>query len=262
MNLPTLSISDADKQMLALEAINNLLKQYGKKLADFPGLPELNTGITTKYRNELLLEEMMYDREELVHRARKSANCLNHMQRIILQQIMESVELDRGGLYFVYGPGGTGKTFLWSALISRLRSEGKIVLAVASSGIASLLIDGGRTAHSRFKIPIAIDEFSCCEIKQNTYLAQLICKTSLVIWDEAPMTHRYIFEAVDRTFRDIRTKVNPDANSMSFGGLAMFLGGDFRQTLPVLPKKGREEIVAASIIKSRLWQDCTVFRLT
>ena len=64
-----------------------------------------------------------------------------------------------GGLYFVYGPGGTGKTFFWSTIISRLRSEGKIVLVVASSGIASLLMEGGRTVHSYFKIPIEIDEF-------------------------------------------------------------------------------------------------------
>ncbi|XP_074342272.1 uncharacterized protein LOC141679759 [Apium graveolens] len=137
-------------------------------------------------------------------------------------------------MYFMYGPGGTGKTFLWSTIISKLRSEGKIVVAVASSGIASLLLDGGRTAHSHFKIPIDMDEFSCCDNKQNTYLAELICNTSLVIWDKAPMHHRYIFEAVDHTFRDIRR----DAQSLPFGGIPVLLCGDFRQTLPVVPKKG------------------------
>lgn len=70
------------------------------------------------------------------------------------------METTLGGLYFVYGPGGTGKTLFWSTIISRLRSEGKIVLVVASSGITSLLMEGGRTVHSRFKIPIEIDEFS------------------------------------------------------------------------------------------------------
>ena len=96
----------------------------------------------------------------------------------------------------MYGPGGTCKTFLWSAIISKLRSRGKIVLGVASSAIVSLLINGGRTAHSRFKISLHIDEFSCCEIKQNTYLVELICEACLVIWDKAPMTHRHVFEAV------------------------------------------------------------------
>jgi len=46
-----------------------------------------------------------------------------------------------------------GKTFLWHTIINRLRSDGLIVLVVASSGIASLLLPGGRIAHSRFKNP-------------------------------------------------------------------------------------------------------------
>ncbi|GJU29198.1 DNA helicase [Tanacetum coccineum] len=60
----------------------------------------------------------------------------------------------RQELLFVYGHGGTGKTFLWKTVISTLRSQGKIVLAVASSGIASLLLPAGLTAHSRFKLPL------------------------------------------------------------------------------------------------------------
>nr|GEV15652.1 nucleic acid-binding, OB-fold protein [Tanacetum cinerariifolium] len=36
-------------------------------------------------------------------------------------------------LVFVYGHGGTGKTFLWKTIIFSLRSKGKIVLVVASS---------------------------------------------------------------------------------------------------------------------------------
>jgi hypothetical protein len=51
----------------------------------------------------------------------------------------------------VYGSGGTNKTFVWTTLLSCLRGQGKIMLVIASSGIASLLLLGGRTAHSRFK---------------------------------------------------------------------------------------------------------------
>ncbi|XP_074323868.1 uncharacterized protein LOC141660783 [Apium graveolens] len=216
-NIPTLTIIADDKQMLALEEVNNLLKQYGKKISDYPTLPGLNTTTTSKYRNELLVEEIMCDRERLRLSAATNLDRLNQMQHIVFQTIIHSVESSLGGMYFVYGPGGTGKTFLWSTIISKLRSEGKIVLAVASSGITSMLLDGGRIAHSRFKIRIDVDEFSCCDIKQNTYFAELICNTSLIIWDEAPMHHRFIFEAVDRTFRDIRCKVNRDARSCHSG---------------------------------------------
>ncbi|GJX17416.1 ATP-dependent DNA helicase PIF1-like protein [Tanacetum coccineum] len=68
----------------------------------------------------------------------------------------------------------TGKTFLYKTIISRQRSERNIVLAFASSGIASLLLPGGRTAHSRFLIPLELLENNTCGIKQNTHLAELM----------------------------------------------------------------------------------------
>jgi len=76
-----------------------------------------------------------------------------------------------------------------------------IVLCVASSGIAALLLIGGRTAHS--KIPINVHELSMCGIKKNSLLADLIKAADLVIWDEAPMQSCHIHEAVDRTFQDV-----------------------------------------------------------
>lgn len=63
-------------------------------------------------------------------------------------------------LFFVDGPGGTGKTFLYSLLLAHTRKDGFVALATASSGIAALLMPGGRTAHSRFKIPIDITDSS------------------------------------------------------------------------------------------------------
>jgi hypothetical protein len=78
-----------------------------------------------------------------------------------------------------------------------------VELTVASSGVASLLLPNGRTAHSRFKIPIDTDELSVCEIKRGTKLAQLLAQTDLIIWDEALMTNRQCFEAFDRSLRDI-----------------------------------------------------------
>lgn len=197
LNLYTLVIADCDKKTLALEAINTLLNQHGKSLADFPGLLKVNRYAAHKFRNQLLLEEMMYDCQSLKIHAAERIESLNHMQRVIFEEVVQSVASNIGGFYFIYGHGGTGKTYLWSTILCKLRSEGHIVLVVATSGITALLIEGGRTAHSCFRIPIDINENSTCEIKKNTHLAELICKASLIIWDEAPMTHRFIFEAVD-----------------------------------------------------------------
>ncbi|KAL6517869.1 hypothetical protein OROMI_033570 [Orobanche minor] len=56
---------------------------------------------------------------------------------------MYAVDKGVGGVFFLYGYGGTGKTFIWRTLCSALRGRGDIVLRVASSGIASLLLPKG-----------------------------------------------------------------------------------------------------------------------
>ncbi|KAG5235502.1 ATP-dependent DNA helicase [Salix suchowensis] len=130
-----------------------------------------------------------------------------------------------------------------------------LVLFFASSGIASLLLPGGRTAHSRFKIPLMVSETSSCEIKKNTNLSHLLEMTSLIIWDEAPMNHRCCFEALDRSLRDIL------AHDQPFGGKTVLLGGDFRQILPVVTGGTREDIIHASLSSSPLWHEFKIFTL-
>jgi len=76
-----------------------------------------------------------------------------------------------GEYFFVYGFGGTGKTFLWKKLTT-------------SSGIASLLLEGGRTAHSIFGIPLNPIEFTTCNMKAGSYRTNLVKEASLIIWDE------------------------------------------------------------------------------
>lgn len=187
---------------------------------------------------------------------------INSSQRSIYDAIEHSVLNGSGHTFFVYGYGGTGKTFLWNALLNNIRSRGKIALAVASSGIAALLLPGGRTPHSRFRIPIDIQEYSMCAIKKNTHVAELIERTSLITWDEAPVNHKHCFEALDRTLRDIMPSNNCYLPNKQFGGVTVVLGGDFRQTLPVIPNANKQQILNASITRSHLWQNCVVLHLT
>ncbi|KAH1086729.1 hypothetical protein GYH30_018296 [Glycine max] len=163
-------------------------------------------------------------------------------------------------MFFLYGYGGTGKTYIWKTLASSLRADNKIVTMVASSSIASLLLPGGRTAHSKFKIPVPVFEDSTCNIHQGTQLAELLNQTSLIIWDEAPMAHKFCFEALDHSLRDIIKHNSKD--SKIFGGKVMVFGGDFRQILPVIPRGSRSDIVNATINSSYLWDHCQIMRLT
>ncbi|XP_022031168.1 ATP-dependent DNA helicase pif1-like [Helianthus annuus] len=187
---------------------------------------------------------------------------LNDEQRSVFEEILKAVDSDTGGVFFVYGYGGTGKTFLWKTLSAAIRSKGQIVLNVASSGIASLLLTGGRTAHSRFHIPLNLTEDSVCHIKPDSDTARLLHETKLVIWDEAPMVHKHAFEALDRTMNDIFNMDTSIGSEISFGGKVVVFGGDFRQILPVVPNGGRQEIVNASLCSSYLWSKCKLLRLT
>jgi hypothetical protein len=114
-----------------------------------------------------------------------------------------------------------------------------------SSGIASLLLLGDRTAHSRFKIPIDLHDELTCNITQQMKVVELVHKADMIIWDEAPMMHRRSFEAVDRTLHDLMQLDDAQVTEKSFGGKTVVLGGDFRQILLVVPKGGREDIVSA-----------------
>lgn len=69
---------------------------------------------------------------------------------------MHAVQNEAGGLYFLDAPGGTGKTFVISLILANIRAQGKIALALSSSGIAATLLDGGRTAHSALKLPLNV----------------------------------------------------------------------------------------------------------
>ena len=153
--------------------------------------------------NRLIADQLSYNNDEQNELAAQHIPTLNNGQRAAFDAIVNAVDTKSGQTFFLHGPEGTGKTYVYNTLCNFLRGQSKIVVCVASSGIASLLLIGGHTSHLTFKIPIKIHESSTCSIGKNTDLAELIRATDLVIWDEAPMQHRHIHEAVDRTFKDI-----------------------------------------------------------
>jgi ATP-dependent DNA helicase PIF1 len=108
---------------------------------------------------------------------------------------------------------------------------------------------GGRTAHSRFKIPLTIDDGAICTFTKQSGTSKLLQKALLIIWDEASMAKRQSIEALDNSMRDIMGR--PD---LPFGGKTIVFGGDFRQVLPVVRKGSRAQIVAASLWSSYLWE--------
>jgi len=229
-------LDDDQLKAYALAEIEMLLQSCGKSLSKFPPMPTADHSLVPDAQDKFIQDEMNYNRPVLADEHKKMMSTMTAEQRKVYDRIMSKVDEGKPGLFFLYDYGGTGKTFIWRAMCAALRSKGEIVLAVASSGIAALLIPGGRTAHSRFCIPFNIDECSTCTIEPDSPLAKLIAKAKLIIWDEAPMMHKHCFEAVDRTFRDILKKVDSRNKHIPFGGKVVVFGGDFRQILPVMPR--------------------------
>lgn len=94
-------------------------------------------------------------------------------------------------------------------------------------------------------------------IKKQSVLAKRLRKCNVIFWDECTMTHKKVIEAVNASLQDIR---NEDKKPM--GGILLVLAGDFRQTLPIIPKGTAADQIEACIKRSSLWETVKTLRLT
>ncbi len=239
----------------ALHSLRDALAKFSKILEDF-GLPAPSVAFDRLETNRLLEVEHDYNVEVLQSEVAMAIENFNDGQRAAYNGVIDAYVAHHAKVIFIDGPGGTGKTYIENFILNVVRSHGNVALVVASSGIAAFLLSGGRTAHSYLKIPIALDCTSFCCIRKQDDLATLIRQTKLILWDEAPMTNKLAFEAVDRTLRDLTDMNEP------FGGIVFVMSRDFHQVLPVIPRGSHADIVSASIKNSYLWESIEVFRLS
>ena len=230
-----------------------LLGLSEKTLKDFARLPQPNR-VDSGLESDIIRETSHETDEDDI---REKESKLLPEQKAAFDSICSAVEKQQGGIFFLDAPGGTGKTFLVNLILSKVRQSNKIALAVASSGIAATLLKGGKTAHATFKLPTKIVGKYVCNIPKQSARAKLLKQTALIVWDECTMTNRISLEAVDTTLRDIR---NESAKIM--GGITLVLAGDFRQTLPVIPKGSKADQLQACLHNSKLWGNVVTLRLT
>jgi ABC-type lipoprotein export system ATPase subunit len=79
----------------------------------------------------------------------------------IYQKVIKTKDpnhISLGSCFYIDGPAGSGKSYLLNGIIKNLKIEGYKVLSHATTGIAADLLKDGRTAHSRFKIPLFVDK--------------------------------------------------------------------------------------------------------
>ncbi|KAL0458883.1 UNVERIFIED_CONTAM: hypothetical protein Slati_0515500 [Sesamum latifolium] len=146
--------------------IRRLLYCYRRQLSEFdlpPISEDSDSSLSRIIQDELSVHIPAEDLQ--------SIDKLNDNQKCAFDAIKRTISHNQSEIFFIDGPGGSGKTFLYRAILVHLRVNGHIVIATATSGIAATLLPGGRTTHSRFKIPLKPTADSFCKIDKQSDLA-------------------------------------------------------------------------------------------
>ncbi|KIH48821.1 hypothetical protein ANCDUO_21106, partial [Ancylostoma duodenale] len=150
--------------------------------------------LSEDFRNQLDILNVNYDPvstvpsvvDYLAHKQTGEKNCrrLNEDKKIVVDDVLAAVENSVGNnFFFMDGPGGTGKSFVYNTIHDLLIGRKKKIVCVAWSGIAVSLLPKGRTYNSTIIFGIK--------------------ETDVIIWDEAPMPPKQAFEAVNKLLQDI-----------------------------------------------------------
>ncbi|KAL4119657.1 hypothetical protein QTP88_012451 [Uroleucon formosanum] len=129
---------------------NAVLAVKGQSISNY-GLPQ-PTRTENNFENIVYQREINYDLSTLAKVVVSNEGLLTYEQHNIYSRIMHSIKSDTGKTNFLNAPAGTGKTFLINLFLTKVRSNRSITLAVAYSGIAATLFEGGGwpTQHSNF----------------------------------------------------------------------------------------------------------------
>ncbi|KAK8811535.1 hypothetical protein WA158_003269 [Blastocystis sp. Blastoise] len=240
----------------ALYNIKTLIESNGGKYTNMPTIQYTshfnpNSGVST-------LE--FYDFDVAHREAERNYQMLNREQKEIFDRIMVSVnntQPHNNNMFFIDGPGGTGKTFLYNTLIKMIRTREKPVLAVAFTGIAATLLSGGSTSHSVFGLTLDLNEMSISHITRSSAKANDLRKCAIIIWDEAPMASIYALEVLDNLLHDLFSSIDSEDPCLQypFVGKTIVLGGDFRQCLPVVKNGNESSTVGVCLKRFKYWNN-------
>ncbi|XP_021964240.1 uncharacterized protein LOC110859586 [Folsomia candida] len=160
---------------LALRDIQDTLITHRKQCEDF--------GLRTPPANIPCNVEDYFDAIAEEELGAKMVESLNRAQKASFDQILDAMadETLQSRCFFLDGPGGSGKTYLYRTLLSTVRGQYEIALPVASTGIAANLLQGGRTYHSQFELPLNLDESSTSNMRLTSKEADVIRNAKILI---------------------------------------------------------------------------------
>jgi len=175
-----MSYYQADQEILkddiydySLWDLNRMLVEMGKSLAEFLSIPFSQQQWSYRIPNSLL-QAKQYNTDEIATLVNEQRTMFNPKQAATFDTVLESIINNQGHLFFIHAAGGCRKTFLCNTIAAKVRRREQIVLCIASSGIATFLLDRGRMSHLHFKIPFSINKDSVTRLKQNSYMFPVI----------------------------------------------------------------------------------------
>lgn len=204
-------------------------------------------------------EELDYDKKKCKELSEEAVKKFNKEQNNIFTKIKKTIDKKNPTeCFYIDGNAGSGKSFVANAILRYVRSLGQIAIATATTGIASTVLFGARTFHSRFNVPFDINAYDCeitrYDVSGKSGVEELIQKAKLIVIDEITTLSKHAIEVLNHTLQFI-TK-----SKKFMGGKIVILMGDFKQCLPITDGDWMSSVVAC-VNKSYIWPNFTSLRL-
>uniref|UniRef100_A0ABD2WRG2 ATP-dependent DNA helicase n=1 Tax=Trichogramma kaykai TaxID=54128 RepID=A0ABD2WRG2_9HYME len=173
-------------KQIAYAHINELLINEGYSISNFPSMEQRIEIEYAGINNNISLAEM-------AESGQNQYTQLSEEQKKIVDTIIDSTQsnYDGNNCFYINGPGGSGKTFIYTTIYKLLTSKGIGVCSMAFTGIAALLLPNGKTVHKTFGLPVPLFSDSSSNIKAQSKQGIYLKETQVFIWDEAPMAPRW-----------------------------------------------------------------------
>jgi hypothetical protein len=123
---------------LLLEAKSALTN---KSLHDFPKMPPTLLPVEMLRVNLQLATKLDYDRDVLHGYNNQNLLWFNIYLETTVTAVFNVVARGEGAIFFLDGPSGLGKTFVYSMLLASIRRDGHVAIKVNSSGITTFLLE-------------------------------------------------------------------------------------------------------------------------
>ena len=123
-----------------------------KQLRDF-GLHELTeqelvaVSVLTGDMSSVIFEEMDFNVEQLTEEAQEIFTMYTEEQQAVHNRILDAIKNDTRLALYINAKGGCGKTFLLNGILKAvcsLEGGGCVALAMATTGIAAMLLEKGQ----------------------------------------------------------------------------------------------------------------------